>query len=121
MTPTALVADDDPVVRSILTIYLAAGYAVTAVADGAAAERALLADPGLAVAVLDCDMPGTTGPEALARARAAGCRVPVLLVSGSSTPPPAAPTDDPPTAFLAKPFRLDTFAAALAALLTPPV
>ncbi len=59
--PRAFVTADDPVVRSILTIYLRSGYAVTAVGDGAAALRALLADPGLAVAVLDCDMPGATG------------------------------------------------------------
>ncbi len=62
--PRALVADDEPALRSLFTIYLDAGYAVTAVADGAAA-LALLADPGWAVAVLDCDMPVMSGPDAL--------------------------------------------------------
>ncbi len=114
--PSALVADDDPSVRSFVACVLALEFDITAVADGPAAERALLADPGLAVAVLDCDMPGLRGPDVLARARAAGCAVPVLLVSGGADPLPTGPR----SAFLAKPFTPGQLTQAVADLIRPP-
>lgn len=117
-TPLALVADDEPSLRSLLATFLGHEYAVVAVADGEQAYRALLADPAPAVAVLDCDMPGLSGPDALARARAAGCRVPVLLVSGSSDPPDAL-SGDPRAAFLAKPFTRTQLLGAVSALVAP--
>lgn len=115
--PRALVADDEPTLRSLFTAYLGREYAVTTASDGAAAERALLADPPFALAVLDCDMPARSGPEALVRARAAGCQTPVLLVSGSGSPPGEGLTRDPRTAFLAKPFTQHQLLQAVAALL----
>lgn len=121
--PHALVADDHPSVRALLTTVLTgAGYRVTGVADGAAAAAELLGPggPGFTAAVLDCDMPGLRGPEVLARIRAVGSRVPVLLVSGLPDSCTAAglPTD-PLAVFLAKPFRPHELLAALATLVSP--
>jgi CheY-like chemotaxis protein len=123
--PHALVADDNPSVRALLTIILSGrGYDVTAVGNGVAAEAELLgpAGPGFVAAVLDCDMPGLTGPEVVTRVRAAGSRVPVLFVSGAADPA-AIPelTTDPQVAFLPKPFRPDDLVRAVENLTRPPV
>jgi len=65
---TVLVADDDPVIRSNLRLLLESeGYAVTEAADGLRADEAL-ADPAVALALLDLKMPGRDGMDIL-RAR----------------------------------------------------
>lgn len=120
MPPPALVADDDPAVRSVVAAILSSGgFDVTAVGDGVQAADSLLdpAGPTFAVAVVDCEMPGLDGPGVLARARAAGCRVPVLLISGSADPAaiPGLATD-PIAAFLPKPFTRTALTAAVSAL-----
>ncbi len=66
-----LVADDDPVYRHLLVAMLADwGYAVTAVADGAAAWAALDRDGAPELAILDSSMPGLPGEEVCRRLRA---------------------------------------------------
>lgn len=58
-----LIADDDAVSRHLLQTTLErAGYAVTAVEDGAAAARALCEKDGPRLALLDWIMPGLDGP-----------------------------------------------------------
>lgn len=58
-----LIADDDAVSRRLLQTTLErAGYAVTAVDDGAAAARALCEKDGPRLALLDWIMPGLDGP-----------------------------------------------------------
>jgi diguanylate cyclase (GGDEF)-like protein len=57
-----LIADDDPVSRRLLEGTLVRmGHSVTAVADGTAALRALLATDGPRFAILDWMMPGADG------------------------------------------------------------
>ena len=57
-----LIADDDPVSRRLLEGTLVRmGHSVTAVADGAAAIKGLLAPDGPRLAILDWMMPGTDG------------------------------------------------------------
>jgi CheY-like chemotaxis protein len=106
--PAVLIAEEDDAVRRTLAALLGgAGFAVTQVADGTAA-LALLAKPGrtFAAAVLDCRMPGLTGPEVLARVRPGLPTLPVVVVSGSADPAAvAAVRADPHARFLTKPFQ----------------
>jgi len=79
-----LVADDDPEMRAILEEFLATnGYETRAVADGAAAIRAIVAAPFDAV-FLDIDMPGLRGVDALPAIAAVAPNTKVIMVSGTS-------------------------------------
>lgn len=116
----ALVADDDPTVRSVTAALLTScGFDVTAVADGVEATDILTdpAGPPFAVAVIDCDMPRLDGPGVLARVRAAGSRLPILLISGRHSLLTIPAAGDLLAAFLPKPFTLDTLRRAVEALL----
>jgi DNA-binding response OmpR family regulator len=68
MNPTILVADDDRLIREIVTDTLA-GRNLCVVGDGQAAWEALQAADGPLVGVLDWTMPGLTGPEVCRRVR----------------------------------------------------
>lgn len=85
-SPCVLVADDDRMVRELLTAGLRRdGYRVLAVADGnAALDAARSAD--LAAAVLDWLMPGVQGPEVcrLIKADPRTAAMPVLLLTSRS-------------------------------------
>ena len=62
-----LVVDDDGDIRALLSDFLEQhGFAVTAVADGAAMDRAMAAD-AFDIAVLDVMMPGEDGLSILRR------------------------------------------------------
>jgi len=79
-----LVADDDPEMRAILEEFLATnGYETRAVADGAAAIRAIVEAPFDAV-FLDIDMPGLRGVDALPAIAAVAPNTKVIMVSGTS-------------------------------------
>jgi CheY-like chemotaxis protein len=116
-----LVADDELLIRAFVTRVLeGAGYRVTAVDDGAPALAALLAEGAdFAALVTDCRMTHVNGPEVLARLRAAGRSVPVILTSGSEHPDSISGlAGDPRTAFLVKPFQPVDLLASLQRLLT---
>lgn len=101
--PLVIVADDEAGVRRYASEVLArAGYRVVEAADGATALAAVTGTAGVAAAVLDCLMPGLTGPEVVARLRAAGHAVPVVLVSGTEGPKVGAEAGG--VRFLPKPF-----------------
>ena len=79
-----LVADDDPVVRSLLSNLLAGcGYEVAAAGDGRSALEAAAREP-FDLILLDYTMPDLTGLDVLSRLRAqAPTRsTPVLILSG---------------------------------------
>jgi DNA-binding NtrC family response regulator len=80
---SVLVVDDDPDVRGVLEEFLALrGYHVRASPDGAAAVRELAASaPG--VVLLDIEMPGLSGVDALPTIKAMAPATAVIMVSGT--------------------------------------
>lgn len=80
---SVLVVDDDPDVRGVLEEFLALkGYHVRVSPDGAAAVRELAASaPG--VVLLDVEMPGLSGVDALPTIRAMAPATAVIMVSGT--------------------------------------
>ena len=79
-----LVVDDEPDLRLLLEDYLGAhGYAVRAVASGAELDDALKAEPA-EVVILDVNMPGEDGFAILARLRAAGSRMGVIMLTAAT-------------------------------------
>jgi PAS domain S-box-containing protein len=102
---TVLVVEDADAVR-VLTgrILYAAGYQVVSVESGAVAlERLDAAD----ILVTDVVMPGISGVELAVTARERRPGLPVVFVSGYTGDTTLAGSDDPATAFLAKPFDGD--------------
>ena len=103
---TVLVVEDADAVR-VLTgrLLYAAGYQVISVESGAVAlERLDAAD----VLVTDVVMPGMSGVELAVKARELRPGLPVVFVSGyTGDTTVGRRTDDPATAFLAKPFDGD--------------
>lgn len=90
MSPCVLVADDEPVSRTVVTAMLRkAGYEVLVAADGAEALHVLTSPGPPAIAVIDWMMPGLDGLEVCRRLRALSVDTPpylILLTSrGAST------------------------------------
>ena len=80
-----LVVDDEPDLRALLADYLGMqGYAVRTAADAVELDARLSEGPA-DVIVLDINMPGENGLAALARLRAAGSRVGVILLTAAGT------------------------------------
>lgn len=78
----ALLADDDPLNREILTRMLAyLGWESDAVSDGYAAVDRALTDT-YDVALIDLRMPGLDGYETARRIREGGSTMPLLAISG---------------------------------------
>ena len=113
-----LVVDDEPSVRDALDRALRMdGYRVELAADGVEALERLADTPPDAV-VLDLLMPPPDGLEVCRRLRAAGDRVPVLMLTARDGVPDRvkgldAGADD----YLVKPFALEELTARLRALL----
>jgi CheY-like chemotaxis protein len=114
-----LVVDDDPTVRMFFSDALTfVGYTVLTAASGVHAlvlAQAELPD----LIVMDCQMPGMSGPEALERLRQnpATRSIPVLGVTGEMTGAFDAVITAAPTACLPKPVSLDTLYEVIAGLL----
>ena len=82
-TETVLVVDDDDQVRTLIVSMLQSfGYRVVAAEDGTAGVAALVANPDVALVVLDMILPGFGGAEAYRRLRALRDDVRVLLSTG---------------------------------------
>jgi len=116
-----LVVDDDPDVRDSLQRSLEfEGYEVDTAPDGAQALRLLLAPGGMRpdLTILDLMMPDVDGMETCRRLRAAGDRMPVLMLTardglGDKVMGLDAGADD----YLIKPFALEELLARVRALL----
>lgn len=81
---TVLVVDDDAEIRAMLEEFLTSkGYRVRSAADGASAVRELVAAPTDLV-LLDIDMPGLKGTDALPTLRAVAPRAAVIMISGTT-------------------------------------
>ena len=84
--PKILVADDDRTTRfAISSMLKKAGYAVTAVKDGAEALRNIQRKP-FDLAFLDIWMPELTGLEVLARVREGEAHPKIVMMTSSATP-----------------------------------
>jgi DNA-binding response OmpR family regulator len=112
-----LVAEDDAALQGVLVRGLQEnGYAVDAVADGAAA-LAHLRTYDYEVAIVDWRMPVKSGIDTVIESRAAGVRTPILMLTARDTSPDRvqglnAGADD----YLVKPFDFDELLARLHAL-----
>jgi CheY-like chemotaxis protein len=85
VTGRILVVDDDADVRTTLEEFLAVkGYQTTAAPDGQAALRAL-GETRPDVVLLDIEMPGLSGIEALTYIRAVAPETRVIMVSGAAS------------------------------------
>ena len=83
--PHILITDDDTELRNLLTAHLeSAGHTVTAAGDGKAAMAAMAAkSPDLII--MDMNMPGMTGWEAVREIKAASSPPPVIGLSAHAT------------------------------------
>ena len=120
MTPGAriIVVDDEPDLRELLADYLGMqGYAVGTAANAVELD-ARLAEARADVIVLDVNMPGENGMQALARLRAQGLSAGVILLTAAGTLETrldglAAGADD----FMEKPFQPRELLARIRAVL----
>jgi two-component system, OmpR family, response regulator MprA len=117
-TATILVVDDEPSVRESLKVALELeGYRVRTVDNGLKAVMQV-ADGAVDAVVLDVAMPFVDGLEACRRIRAAGSRVPILMLTARDAVDDRvagleAGADD----YLPKPFALRELVARLRAIL----
>lgn len=118
MPPKLLVAEDQADIRDLLVMNLrAAGYDVTAVADGPAA-LASQAEQASDLLILDLMMPGLDGLEVCKALRARGRSTPILMLTAKATELDRVlglelGADD----YLTKPFSLAELMARVKALL----
>ncbi|MGI4797693.1 MAG: response regulator [Janthinobacterium lividum] len=105
-----LVVDDEEPIREMLGWMLGdAGHVVYEASNGADALSFLRSQQRVDMVLSDINMPGMDGLELCSRVTAEWPGLPVLLISGR--PPPAGVR-----AFIAKPFRWDVLATAIATL-----
>ncbi|NWG31451.1 MAG: response regulator transcription factor [Rhodocyclaceae bacterium] len=112
-----LLAEDDPHLGDGLTVGLRQdGYAVDWVKDGMAADLALKSEP-FDLLVLDLGLPRLTGMEVLARLRARGQTLPVLILTArDATGDKVLGLDAGADDYVVKPVDLDELAARVRAL-----
>ena len=113
-----LIVEDDEVLRDGLVVGLSlVGFTSEAVASVAEAEAALEMG-GFSGLVLDLMLPDGTGLDLLARLRAGGSRLPVLMLTARDRPQErVAGLDGGADDYLGKPFDLQELAARLRAIL----
>jgi two-component system, OmpR family, response regulator len=118
--PRILVIEDDERIASTVRRGLEhAGYRVEVCLDGAQGLRLALGG-GYDLLVLDLLLPGLGGLEICGRLRAAGHRVPVLVLTARDTEDvEAAAYDAGADAFVTKPFSFPSLVAGVEALLRP--
>lgn len=112
-----LLAEDDPQLGDGLMVGLRQeGYAVDWVKDGMAADLALKTEP-FDLLVLDLGLPRLSGMEVLARLRARGQSLPVLILTArDAVSDKIAGLDGGADDYLVKPVDLDELAARVRAL-----
>jgi two-component system copper resistance phosphate regulon response regulator CusR len=108
-----LIADDEPTVRATVRRLLERrGAAVVVAADGAEAEDKLRQE-SYGLVICDVMMPGRSGYDVLATARAIAPRCPFLIMSGYTDRGRGETGEAEPDAFLEKPFTARVLDAAI--------
>ena len=121
---TILIVDDEPAVREALAAFFEdhygpRGYRVVTAGDGAEALAAVRRRRP-ALVLLDIDMPGMNGVEALRGVRAIDARIPVIMVTGNTSARVAGEViKDGAYSYLPKPVRLQYLNHLAAAVLGP--
>jgi two-component system response regulator QseB len=114
--PALLIVEDDARLGPLMAEILGETYAVTLVQDGIAGLDAVLSN-GFEAVVLDRRLPLLDGLELVRRVRAAGRRVPILLLSAYGTLTDRVEgLDSGANDYLVKPFETDELLARLRAL-----
>lgn len=111
-----LVVDDEPDVRRVVAKRIARfGAEVETASDGVEATALTLREsPSFDIVITDQTMPGRSGDEFVRAVRAAGSRVPVVIMSGfNASGTTIAPDGLGAQTFLAKPFDSAQLLAAL--------
>jgi two-component system, sensor histidine kinase ChiS len=117
-----LVADDDPVIRHLVTsIVKKEGYTVVVATDGREAYRILQSDAGFSAAIFDMMMPHLEGIDIIRYMRTEKrlMRIPIMMISSDRNPrlmPDSFAAGA--TVFLSKPFTTEQFRATLGMLLS---
>jgi DNA-binding NtrC family response regulator len=124
VSKTILIVDDEPSVREVLIGYFEhqygpRGYTVEAAADGAQGlASARRRRPALIL--LDIDMPGMNGVEALRGFRALDPKIPVIMVTGNTNTRVAGEViKDGAYSYLPKPFKFQYLDHLVATVLGP--
>jgi DNA-binding NtrC family response regulator len=118
--PTVLIADDEPLVRELLTVALQArGFKVAVASNGHQAIEACQGRDGIDVALIDQHMPGIKGLDTIAVMRRQAPWMRFCLMSGDVCGCLA--QDLGATQFIAKPLALDHLASVLQRLAVSPL
>jgi CheY-like chemotaxis protein len=115
--PRVLIADDDPMILSLLNrVITRMGAEPIEAVDGAAAVARFVDDPtGFVAVILDHQMPKLTGVEAAMAIRAIAPTIPIIIVSGYlADATRAMPAGLPFTTLLQKPYTLQELRTVLA-------
>jgi DNA-binding NtrC family response regulator len=121
---TILIVDDEPSVREVLVgffehHYGPRGYSVETAGDGVAALAAVRRRRP-ALVLLDIDMPGMNGVEALRGVRAIDAGIPVIMVTGNTSARVAGEViRDGAYSYLPKPVRFQYLTHLAATVLGP--
>lgn len=116
MRGTVLVADDEPLIRKVLTSFLLRlGFETIAVGTGREALSIFQSRPGeFAMVILDLNMPGISGEQAFRELRGMTPGTPVLMLSGyNHVETVTRLANRGAAAFLAKPFSFQEFRSTL--------
>jgi DNA-binding response OmpR family regulator len=107
--PRVLVVEDEPGICELLSDMLSAdGFAVHCVQADRGAYEALQHDRGFACMIVDVNLgSGTTGYDVARFARQIDQALPVIYVSGQTSPTSFEANGVPGSLFLAKPFTMD--------------
>jgi CheY-like chemotaxis protein len=120
-TKRVLIADDDPVIRRLLSAAVTSeGFTAVVVEDGRAAFRILQSDADFTAAVFDMSMPGLNGIDVIRHMRTERRlqRIPVMLITAEQDLKVMSDSFAAgAVAFLSKPLTLDKLQTALRMLL----
>jgi CheY-like chemotaxis protein len=120
-TKRVLIADDDPVIRRLLSAAVTSeGFTAVVVDDGRAAFRVLQSDADFTAAVFDMSMPGLNGIDVIRHMRTEKRlqRIPVMLITADQDLKVMSDSFAAgAVAFLSKPLTLDKLQTALRLLL----